>query len=263
MAMEIPYYHVDAFTGDLFRGNPAGVCLLTEWPDDALLQAIAHENRLSETAFVVGSGNSYELRWFTPVAEVDLCGHATLAASYVLYNFTGCSPGSLVFQSQSGTLTVNREHDMYFLDFPSRKGKEIPCPALLSEALGRMPDAVYSDRDIMAIFTNPEDIVALKPDFSQLRKLDALGCIVTAPGMDEDFVSRFFAPSVGINEDPVTGSAHCTLIPYWAERLGKNELFARQVSSRGGELICKNQGDRVQIGGKATLYLAGTLHLPG
>jgi len=152
---------------------------------------------------------------------------------------------------------------MYFLDFPSRKGREIPCPALLSEALGRRPKAVYTGRDIMAVFTTPDDILTLKPDFSLLRRLDVLGCIVTAPGVHEDFVSRFFAPSVGINEDPVTGSAHCTLIPYWAQRLGKNELFARQISDRGGELVCKNQGERVQIGGKATLYLEGTLHLPG
>ncbi len=260
--MEIPYYHVDAFTGTIFRGNPAGVCLLDSWPEDALLQAIAHENRLSETAFLVGSNNAYELRWFTPMAEIDLCGHATLAAGFVLYNFSNCSSGPLLFHSRSGPLQVSREEVLFFLDFPLRKATEISCPDLLIKALGKKPLAVYGQRDVMAIYATPADIRALNPDFALLATLDFLGCIVTAPGEDEDFVSRFFAPSVGVNEDPVTGSAHCTLIPYWSEQLRKTKLLARQISTRGGELYCSMQGDRVKIGGRATLYLAGTLHLP-
>jgi PhzF family phenazine biosynthesis protein len=262
MPLKIPYYHVDAFTGTLFRGNPAGVCLLQSWPDDALLQAIAHENRLSETAFLVGHGNVYELRWFTPTTEVDLCGHATLAASFVLYNFCNCGAGPLIFHSQSGELSVSRDDGLLFLDFPSRKAEEIPCPELLTDALGKKPVTVYGERDLMAVFETQDQIRALTPDFSKLAGLDCLGCIVTAPGESKDFVSRFFAPSVGIDEDPVTGSAHCTLIPYWSERLGKTELHASQISTRGGELLCFDQGRRVKIGGRATLYLSGTLCLP-
>ncbi len=261
--VEIPYYHVDAFTSALFHGNPAGVCLLPSWLDDALLLAIAHENRLSETAFLVGRDNEYELRWFTPATEVDLCGHATLAAGFVLYNIVGCSAEPLIFHSQSGKLTVSRDNDMLFLDFPSRKARKIPCPELLLKALGREPVAVYKDRDLMAVFETPEQVRSLRPDYSLLAGLDCLGCIVTAPGEKEDFVSRFFAPSVGINEDPVTGSAHCTLIPYWSQRLKKTTLHACQISQRGGELLCIDRGKRVKIGGRATLYLAGSLQLPG
>ena len=260
--MEIPYYHIDAFTGTLFAGNPAGVCLLTSWPDDTLLQAIAGENRLSETAFLVGSGSEYELRWFTPTTEVDLCGHATLAASFVLYRQPGVDPGPLLFHSRSGDLRVNRDNDLLLLDFPSNKAEEISCPDLLVKGLGAKPVATYAKRDLMAVFDSEEEIRELKPDFSLLARLDYMGCIVTAPGKEVDFVSRFFAPSVGINEDPVTGSAHCTLIPYWSKRLNKKELLARQVSARGGELLCLDEGKRVTIGGRATLYMTGTLHIP-
>ena len=260
--MEIPYYHVDAFTDSVFAGNPAGVCLLESWPEDTLLQSIANENQLSETAFLVGTGTKYELRWFTPVAEIDLCGHATLAASFVLYRQLKAGPGPLNFHSQSGELQVRRNEDMYFLDFPSRNPEEIPCPALLTRALGAQPVATYAARDLMAVFENEEEIRMLSPDFSQLVQLDYLGCIVTAPGKEVDFVSRFFAPAVGINEDPVTGSAHCTLIPYWSKRLKKKELLARQISTRGGELLCFDEGKRVKIGGRASLYLTGSLHIP-
>ncbi|MEA2114933.1 MAG: PhzF family phenazine biosynthesis protein [Thermodesulfobacteriota bacterium] len=260
--MEIPYYHIDAFTGTLFAGNPAGVCLLTSWPDDSLLQAIAGENRLSETAFLVGSDSEYALRWFTPTTEVDLCGHATLAASFVLYRQPGADPGPLLFHSQSGDLRVSRDNEMLFLDFPSRKAEEISCPDLLVKALGAQPVATYATRDLMAVFESEEEIRELNPDFSLLARLDSMGCIVTAPGKEVDFVSRFFAPKVGINEDPVTGSAHCTLIPYWSKRLNKKELLARQVSARGGELLCLDEGKRVKIGGRATLYMTGTLHVP-
>lgn len=260
--MEIPYYHVDTFTASLFAGNPAGVCLLESWPGDALLQAIARENRLSETAFLVENGSEYELRWFTPTVEVDLCGHATLAASFVLYQQLKAGPGPLIFHSQSGKLQVHRKDDIFFLDFPSRNPEEISCPDLLARALGVQPVATYAARDLMAVFENEEEIRKLNPDFSLLVQLDYLGCIVTAPGKEIDFVSRFFAPSIGINEDPVTGSAHCTLIPYWSKRLKKKELLARQISSRGGELFCSDEGKRVRIGGRASLYLTGTLHIP-
>lgn len=195
--MEIPYYHIDAFTSTLFAGNPAGVCLLTSWPDDTLLQAIAGENRLSETAFLVGSGSEYELRWFTPTTEVDLCGHATLAASFVLYRQPGVDPGPLLFHSRSGDLRVSRDNDMLFLDFPSNKAEEISCPDLLIKGLGAQPVATYAKRDLMAVFDSEEEIRELKPDFSLLARLDSMGCIVTAPGKEVDFVSRFFAPSGG------------------------------------------------------------------
>ena len=260
--MEIPYYHIDAFTSTLFAGNPAGVCLLSSWPDDTLLQAIAGENRLSETAFLVGSGSEHELRWFTPTTEVDLCGHATLAASFALYRQPGVDTGPLLFHSRSGDLRVSRENDILFLDFPSSKAEEISCPDLLVKGLGAQPVATYANRDLMAVFDSEEEIRALNPDFSLLARLNSMGCIVTAPGKEVDFVSRFFAPKVGINEDPVTGSAHCTLIPYWSKRLNKKELLARQVSVRGGELLCRDEGKRVIIGGRATLYMTGTLYIP-
>ena len=259
--MKIPYYHVDAFTGTLFKGNPAGVCLLESWPDDALLQAIARENNLSETAFLVGDGNEYELRWFTPTVEVDLCGHATLAAGFVLSTLLQVTDKPLLFSSQSGTLQVDREKELLYLNFPSRHPAPLPCPDLLTKALKAAPLATYASRDLLAVFEKEEDILALQPDFNLLSQLNYLGCIVTAPGVTADFSSRFFAPSVGINEDPVTGSAHCTLIPYWADRLQKNTLKAHQVSKRGGELLCHYEGDRVKIGGQATLYMTGTLHL--
>lgn len=259
--MKIPYYHVDAFTNTLFKGNPAGVCPLDTWPDDTLLQAIAKENNLSETAFLVGKNNTYELRWFTPVVEVDLCGHATLAASFVLYTLLNAGDGPLHFSTRSGELTVSREKDLFFLDFPSRTPSALSCPELLSRGLGATPAATYLSRDILAVFNSEEEIRALKPDFTLLSKLDCLGCIVTAPGLQVDFVSRFFAPSVGINEDPVTGSAHCTLIPYWAERLHRTTLTGHQVSNRGGELLCQLKGNRVRIGGKAALYMTGALEI--
>jgi predicted PhzF superfamily epimerase YddE/YHI9 len=261
--MDIPYYLVDAFTSSPFHGNPAGVCLLDNWPGDGLLQNIARENNLSETAFLIGDGREYELRWFTPSVEVDLCGHATLASAYVLYDILKVGRGPLLFHSRSGALHVSRaENGFFFLDFPSRKPDKIPCPELLRRALNREPQAVYQSRDIMAVFESEEDIIAIKPDFLLLQQLDALGIIVTAPGTETDFVSRFFAPSVGINEDPVTGSAHCTLVPYWAERLNRMQLTARQVSQRGGELICTDKEKRVTIGGQAVLYLTGTINLP-
>ena len=262
--MDIPYYHIDAFTGAVFSGNPAGVCLLGEWLADEVLQAIAAENRLSETAFLVGEGTDYALRWFTPEAEVDLCGHATLAAAFVLHAHTGIGlDETITFQTLSGELQVGRTRDLFSLDFPARPGRPVPVADDLAAALGMEPEEVYLARDILAVFSDRTAVAQLRPDFERLAKLDCLGIIATArdDSGGADFVSRFFAPSVGVPEDPVTGSSHSTLVPYWAARLGKDSLNALQISKRGGELFCKNRGERVEISGRAVQYLSGTLHL--
>ena len=264
--MELPYFHVDAFTSKVFAGNPAGVCPLTSWLPDETLQAIAAENRLSETAFLVGDGAEYELRWFTPETEVDLCGHATLAAAHVLFSHQGIDRNSPVrFSSQSGELVVTCHDHFYTLDFPARPGMPCAVPAGLVQALGVEPAEVYISRDILAVFGSRAEIETLRPDFDALARLDCLGVIVTAPDDqgDADFVSRFFAPGAGVPEDPVTGSAHCTLLPYWASRLGKNDLHALQVSARGGELFCEMRNDRVLISGRCVDYLTGTIRIAG
>jgi PhzF family phenazine biosynthesis protein len=259
--MKIPCYQVDAFTGEIFRGNPAAVCPLTAWLPDATLQNIAAENNLSETAFVVPRGDEFDLRWFTPTLEMDLCGHATLAAAFVLFTEQKVSGTIIRFQSRSGMLTVKRAGEILTLDFPSRPPQPCALPEILATGLGTRPASIHKSRDYLAVFNSAAEVRALRPDFAALKKLDCLGIIATAPGDDCDFVSRFFAPAAGVDEDPVTGSAHCTLIPYWAARLGKNKLFARQISSRGGELFCELAGDRVHIGGKAVLYLRGEIVL--
>lgn len=253
--MEIPYYQIDAFTDRLFSGNPAGVCLLEHWPEDPVLQDIAAEINLSETAFLVSAGSGYELRWFTPKVEVDLCGHATLASAYVLFTFIHPRWRRVDFHTRySGKLSVQREEDLLVMDFPARP--PIPCeaPAELSEILGLPPAAIFQSRDLMAVYNTQEEVHSLQPDFTRLAALDLFAVIATAPGNDCDFVSRFFAPRAGVPEDPVTGSAHCTLVPYWAERLGKNALHARQVSPRGGELFCRLERERVFIGGRAAFF---------
>jgi PhzF family phenazine biosynthesis protein len=257
--MKLPYYHVDAFSSALFRGNPAGVCHLERWLDDATLQLIAAENNLSETAFVVPRGDEFELRWFTPTTEVDLCGHATLATAFVLFTQRGQRGDEVLFRSRSGLLKVARAGDVFTLDFPSRPAEPCPAPEAFVRGLGAKPVEVFKARDYLAVFANESEVRQLRPDFAALAGLDCLGIIATAPGSDCDLVSRFFAPSAGINEDPVTGSAHCTLIPYWSRRLGKTKLFARQVSQRGGELFCHDDGERVRIGGRASLYLKGEI----
>ncbi|MDP8206465.1 MAG: PhzF family phenazine biosynthesis protein [Candidatus Electryonea clarkiae] len=261
--MTIPIYQVDAFTNIVFGGNPAAVCCLEEWLDDEILQDIALENNLSETAFLVKAKEFYELRWFTPTTEVDLCGHATLAAAYVIFEFIESDKSLLKFSTQSGMLSVRKTDDMLTLDFPSRKPSEIPAIDDLTDALGSKPAELWkASRDLMAVFENESQIRGLKPNFEKLKQLpDTFAVIVTAKGNDVDFTSRFFAPRVGINEDPVTGSAHCTLIPYWSERLGKNKLHALQVSDRGGELFCEDCNDRVLISGKAVLYLKGNINI--
>lgn len=259
--MKIPCYQVDAFTGSVFRGNPAAVCLLDAWLPDATLQNIAAENNLSETAFVVPRGDAYDLRWFTPTMEMDLCGHATLASAFVLFTEQNVSGSIVRFHSRSGMLTVTRVDAMFTLDFPSRPAIRCPEPEALLRGLGAKPACVLKSRDFLAVFATEAEVHALRPDFAMLKTLEGVGTIATAPGNNCDFVSRFFAPAAGVDEDPVTGSAHCTLTPYWAERLGKNKLTARQISRRGGELVCELTGERVQIGGKAVLYLRGDIVL--
>jgi predicted PhzF superfamily epimerase YddE/YHI9 len=260
--MKIPCFHVDAFASGLFTGNPAAVCPLESWLAESTLQNIAAENNLSETAFTVVRGDEFELRWFTPVREIDLCGHATLAAAFVWFSIYGREDRILRFHSRSGILTVSRQDGLLTLDFPARPALDCAVPEALIEGLGARPLAVLKSRDYMAVFATAAQVSALKPDFNRLRTLDCFGVIATAPGGgDCDFVSRFFAPGAGIDEDPVTGSSHCTLIPYWAGRFAKPKLLARQISRRGGWLSCELAGDRVGIGGKAVLYLRGEIEI--
>jgi PhzF family phenazine biosynthesis protein len=259
--MSIPYYQVDAFTGSLFSGNPAGIAILIEWMPDEVLQSIAAENNLAETAFVVPRGSHFDLRWFTPEIEVDLCGHATLAAAHVLFDHLGYRHVSVEFHTRSGLLPVTRSEKLLTLDFPSRPAIACELPDALAEGLGAIPQEVYKARDYLAVFGSEADVRALRPKMEALAKLPCLGIIATAPGVACDFVSRFFAPSAGVSEDPVTGSAHCTLIPYWSRRLKRYQLQALQVSKRGGELFCAERGERVSISGRAVTYSTGFLHV--
>ena len=261
--MRIPLYHIDAFTEGPFTGNPAAVCPLDRWLPDALMQAVAAENNLSETAFFVPEGEGWRLRWFTPTVEVDLCGHATLAAAYVIFNVLMPDRRQVVFRTdKAGDLAVTREGEMIALDFPARPPAICAMPSGLAQALGREPAAVLAARDYLAVYDDPGEVAALAPDFSALARLDRFAVIATAPGTGEiDFVSRFFAPAQGVDEDPVTGSSHCTLIPYWSGRLGKTRLRARQSSRRGGSLACRLDGDRVGIAGRAVLYLSGIIEI--
>jgi predicted PhzF superfamily epimerase YddE/YHI9 len=259
----LPIYQVDAFTSEVFAGNPAAVCPLQTWLPDDVMQAIAAENNLSETAFMLRAGDVYELRWFTPNVEVDLCGHATLAAAFVAC--TRLEPDSVHtrFDTRSGRLNVTRHGRLYVLDFPARPPGPCDAPLPLVEALGAPPKEVLASRDYLAIYDSEDEVRALTPDHGRLAADVDKMVIVSAPGHEFDFVSRFFAPREGIPEDPVTGSAHCTLIPYWAERLGKRSLQAAQISPRGGELVCEHRDERVRIAGQAALYLEGTIHIPG
>jgi predicted PhzF superfamily epimerase YddE/YHI9 len=260
--MRVPYYQVDAFTARTFGGNPAGVCVLENWLPDHLLQQIAAENNLSETAFCTRQEDHYHLRWFTPVLEVDLCGHATLALAFVLFSERGCVARDIRFHTRSGWLAAARRGDIVELDFPSRPPKACLPPDTLLRALGGKPKEVLKSRDFVAVYESQSEVAALTPDMALLAQVDCLGVIVTARGEDADFVSRFFAPRAGIPEDPVTGSAHCSLIPFWAERLGKAELFAKQISRRGGDLYCRHLGERVAMGGRAVIYCRGELEIP-
>jgi PhzF family phenazine biosynthesis protein len=261
--MRLPIYQVDAFTDRLFGGNPAAVCPLQSWLPNAVMQAIAAENNLSETAFLVGDGDAYALRWFTPIVEVDLCGHATLAAGYVVMRFLEPRRETVSFRTaKAGTLVVARQADMLEMDFPARPAIPAEAPAGLLPALGGTPRQVLRARDHLIVYDSAAEIASLKPDFAALAKVDCWAAIVTAPGENGvDFVSRFFAPAQGVPEDPVTGSSHCTLTPYWAERLGKTELEARQLSRRGGALRCTLRDDRVSIAGRVALYLQGQIEV--
>lgn len=264
--MRIPLHQIDAFASEPFRGNPAAVCVLESWLPDATMQAIAQENNLAETAFLVEEPSGWRIRWFTPGCEIDLCGHATLASAFVLLTELRPDLASVTFQSLSGPLGVSREGERFVLDFPSRPPRMGAAVPGLAEGLGAAPLETGVSRDILAVFGSEAEVRALDPDFGRLATLDTVGIIATAPASTPgaDFVSRFFAPSpgVGVPEDPVTGSAHCTLIPFWAERLDRTSLKALQVSKRSGELWCELRGGRVRIGGRAVKVLEGAFILP-
>jgi PhzF family phenazine biosynthesis protein len=259
--MEIRYYEIDTFTDRAFSGNPAGVCFLDAWVDDRILQSIASENDLSETAFLVLAGDHYELRWFTPGVEVDLCGHATLASAYAIFEHVTPETRKVDFHTKSGRLSVKQHGDLLMMDFPAHPPEPCKWPENIEDILGIPPSLTLRSRDLMAVYEEEEQIRMLKPDLSGVAALDYFAVIVTAPGENCDFVSRFFAPGAGVPEDPVTGSSHCTLVPYWSSRLGKKELHAFQLSERGGELFCTDRGNRVSIGGKAITYMSGTIRI--
>lgn len=259
--MKLQIFQVDAFTSKPFAGNPAAVVPLHAWLPAETMLAIAAENNLAETAFFVPNGDGFDLRWFTPTVEMDLCGHATLASGYVIFELLGTTQKVLRFQTKSGELTVEKDGGRFVLDFPSRPATPSDAPAGLVEAIGKTPKEILKSRDYLFVYESEDEIRSISPDFSALGRVDAHAVIVTAAGVRSDFVSRFFAPAVGLPEDPVTGSAHSTLIPYWAGRLGKNELFARQVSWRGGELYCSLQDERAKIAGDAALYMKGEIYV--
>lgn len=259
--MTLDYYQVDAFADRVFTGNPAAVIPLKRWQPIGMLQSLAMENGQPETAFFVPRGSGFHLRWFTPKVEVDLCGHATLAAAHVLWNHLGHAGDPIHFETLSGPLSVSRESGRIMLDFPSRPPEATEAPAALMEALEAKPFQVWKSRDYLVVYRREEELRALAPDFAKLATLDCLGVIATAPGKSVDFVSRFFAPKAGINEDSVTGSAHCTLTPYWSKRLGKPRLRAEQLSARGGRLWCEVAGERVKIAGHAVTYLKGQIEV--
>lgn len=259
--MKAVLYQVDAFADRVFEGNPAAIVPLDAWPADDLMQAIAAENNLAETAFFAPEGEGYRLRWFTPTVEVDLCGHATLASAHVLFSHLGYTKPEIRFETRSGTLVVKREDDKLAMDFPAALPKPYPAPDAIADALGARPLVWLKTAHLMAVFDSADEVAALKPDFSALGRLLTplnAGLIATAPapeGSGVDFVSRFFGPAHGIDEDPVTGSAHCTSVPYWTKKLGKSDLVAHQVSKRGGTLWCTDAGERVVIRGRCADYM--------
>nr|WP_321409888.1 PhzF family phenazine biosynthesis protein [uncultured Carboxylicivirga sp.] len=262
--MKIPFYQVDAFTNELFKGNPAGVCIVDEYPDNDVMQKIAAENNLPETAFVKRVTNDqFFIRWFTPVAEVDLCGHATLASAYVLFEQHGFEKDKIVFDTlYRGVLEVSKEEDWFWLDFPTDEIKTAEITEELKAAFPLRPDSILKGKtDYILVYSHQKQVEETKPDFSKLALVDARGVIVTAKGDKVDFVSRFFAPQIGIDEDPVTGSAHTSLTPYWSKVLEKKSLHALQLSERGGVLKCNFLSNRVTIGGQARLYLEGTIKI--
>ncbi len=258
------YYVIDAFADELFRGNPAGVCILEQELPDEIMQKIAFENNLPETAFLLKKEGKYILKWFTPEVEIDLCGHATLATAWVMMNEIEPSLKEISFHTQSGILTVIRENDVFMMDFPSRKPRPVQVPSHLEKALGCRILETHLSRDLLVLLQNESDVSKLAPDLGLVREVTSelsFAMVVTAKGDTCDFVSRFFAPNAGIPEDPVTGSSHSTLIPFWSERLYKSKMLARQVSRRGGTLYCEDRGERVLIGGTAVCYLKGSMNL--
>ncbi len=260
----LPLYQVDAFTDCLFKGNPAAVCIMEDWLDDELMQNIAAENNLAETAFVVKNESKFDIRWFTPTVEVELCGHATLATAYILYSKLNYTGDEIIFYSHlSGELKVTKIEDYYYLDFPTDILEKCIPNGCIVDCLGLDPIEVYKGKtDYIAIVEDEATVKNLEPNLTAISDLDARGLIVTSKGKVVDFVSRFFAPQSGIDEDPVTGSAHTSLIPLWSEKLNKTNMIAKQLSKRGGKLICKNNGFRCEIGGKAQLYFEGTIFIP-
>ncbi len=259
--MQIKLYQIDAFTDRPFAGNPAAVCPLDDWLDDATLQAIAAENNLSETAFIVSNDEGYHLRWFTPAVEVPLCGHATLASGHVVLNYLRPGTDAVAFDTLSGPLHVRRDGDRLKMDFPALPPEPVEPPPGLVESIGGAPVEILKARFYMLVYANEEEIEVLTPDFNSLGRLEGANVMATAPGRDVDFVSRFFAPVSGINEDPVTGSAHCMGAPYWAMKLDKSVLTARQISERGGDLVCELIDDRVHLTGACAFYMEGTITL--
>ncbi len=259
--MELTLYQIDAFANRPFKGNPAAVIPLETWLPDDTMQSIAEENNLSETTFFVPTKTGFHIRWFTPSTEVELCGHATLAAAYVLFNFLGYDKGIIEFDSKSGMLTVSQKNDWLVMDFPAQPPVLCDVPDEIINAFDKKPIECLRSEDYIVVFEAESDISSVKPDMDYLKKLDLRGVIITSKSQQYDFVSRFFAPKYGIDEDPVTGSSHTQLIPYWAQKLGKTKLTAKQVSRRGGELICELQNDRVLISGKAVKYLEGRIEI--
>ncbi len=261
--MKIPIYQVDAFTDKVFGGNPAAICPLDEWLPDEVLLNVAKENNLAETAYFVQNGNRFHLRWFTPEIEMDLCGHATLASSHVIFHHLGYSEDQVFFDSMSGELIVEKVDDRLQMDFPSRKPEISEAPQIILDSISVQPKEVRKARDYFLVYENEQEVRNLEVDESKLSaiNLGTGGIICTAPGENVGFVSRFFTPGAAVFEDPATGSAHCSLIPYWSEVLGKNEMIAHQVSDRLGELYCKNEGDRVKISGNAVTFMEGTINV--
>lgn len=259
--MELTLYQIDAFANKIFEGNPAAICPLDEWISDELMQSIAAENNLSETAYFVRNNNGYHIRWFTPVHEVDLCGHATLASAYVIFNILGYNENQITFESKSGLLIVNRNNDLFEMDFPSQPPTQCNIPEQIIKAFDDTPVECLQSKDYIVVFDDEQSVLNASPDLSLLSTLDLRGVVITSKSKEYDFVTRCFAPKYGINEDPVTGSAFTQLIPYWSNKLNKTTLSAKQVSKRGGEVGCVYSNERVQISGKAVEYMVGSIEI--
>ena len=259
--MKLPIYQIDAFAEQAFEGNPAAVIPLDEWLSDKVMQALAEENNLAETAFFVPSNSGFDIRWFTPNKEVKLCGHATLASAFVLFNILGYRADKIEFNSLSGPLSVSKNNELLTLNFPSQIPEECEIPENIVKGLGRRPAECLRNEDFVVVFENEEEVASIVPDHNYLKQVELRGVIVTAPSQEYDFIARFFAPKYGVPEDPVTGSAYTQLVPYWSNKLGKYKLNAKQISSRGGKLFCELDGDRVLISGKAIKYLEGEIEI--